>query len=69
MQLFPRHTQILLLPHVHHGRTGSENDGVGLSEPALTLDGFNTYTLEMVTVSVTESVLFPLKQEKWGSQV
>lgn len=37
-----------------------------MAEPAMTLDGCNTHTLEMETVSVTESVLFPLKQEKWG---
>lgn len=51
---------------MHHGRTGSENNGMSLAEPAMTLDGCNTHTLEMETVSVTESVLFPLKQEKWG---
>lgn len=58
--------RFLFPPHVHHGRTGSENNGVGLAEPAMTLDGCNTHTLEMETVSVTESVLFPLKQEMWG---
>lgn len=51
---------------MHQGRTGSENNGVSLAEPAMTLDGCNTRTLEMETVSATESVLFPLKQEKWG---
>lgn len=66
---FPDTHRFFFSPHVHHGRTGSENDGVRLAVPAMTLDGFNTHTLEMATVSVTKSVLFPLKQEKRGNQV
>lgn len=64
-ELFPRH-RYFLHPHVHHGRAGSGGNGVGLAEPAVALDGFDTHTQEMVNASITESVLFPLKQGKWG---
>lgn len=36
------------------------------TESAMTLDGFNTHTQEMENVSITESVLFPLKKGVGG---
>lgn len=57
------HTDCFSLPMVTMAGQRGEPRGES-GEPAMTLDGFNTHTLEMATVSVTESVLFPLKQEK-----